>query len=253
MFSHAIARKPCRSMVKGITSAKRGKPNFEIACEQHDDYILALQECGLSVTVLDALEAFPDSCFVEDVALFTPIGAILTHPGTPSRQGEVKFIAEVVNQFYPYPDIIDAPGHLEAGDIMMVGGHFYIGLSGRTNRQGAQQLIHLLAKQGLSGSMVNMSGLPHLKRSLSYLENNNLLTFGEMHHHADFSDYNRIEMSANERYAASSVWINGTVLVPKGFPEALATIQSLGYASREVAMSEFQKLDGGLSGLSLRF
>jgi dimethylargininase len=85
------------------------------------------------------------------------------------------------------------------------------------------------------------------------LENNNLLTFGEMHTHPDFSDYNRIEISPDEDYTANSVWINGTVLVPKGFPKALAAIEALGYASREVAMSEFQKLDGGLSCLSLRF
>jgi dimethylargininase len=253
MFKNAIVRKPSQSMIKGLTEAKLGKPDFALACEQHQDYINALKECGLDVTVLDALEAYPDSCFVEDVALFTSKGVILTHPGAPSRQGEVQFIAPAVSHFYPYPDIIDAPGHIEAGDIMMVGGHFYIGLSARTNRHGAQQMISLLAKQGLSGSMVKMSELLHLKTGLSYLENNNLLTFGEMHNHPDFSDFNRIEISPEESYAANSVWINDTVLVPKGFPKALAAINALGYNTREVAMSEFQKLDGGLSCLSLRF
>ncbi|KXI29938.1 dimethylarginine dimethylaminohydrolase family protein [Paraglaciecola hydrolytica] len=253
MFKHAIVRKPCKAMVKGLTAAKLGTPDYALALQQHQDYIVALRECGLQVTELAPLEDYPDSCFVEDVALITPQGAILTHPGAPSRRGEVDFIEAAIKQFFPYPDYIDAPGHVEAGDIMMVGGHFYIGLSARTNRQGAEQMISILSKHGLSGSVVKMSDLLHLKTGLSYLENNNLLTFGEMHHHPDFSDYHRIEISAEESYAANSVWINGTVLVPKGFPLALAAIQALGYQTREVAMSEFQKLDGGLSCLSLRF
>lgn len=253
MFKHAIVRKPCEAMVKGLSTAKLGKPDYRLALEQHQDYTAALRECGLQVIELAALADYPDSCFVEDVALITPKGAILTHPGAPSRRGEVEFIEPAIKQFFPYPDFIAAPGHVEAGDIMMVGGQFYIGLSARTNRQGAAQMIRLLNKQGLSGTMVNMSELLHLKTGLSYLENNNLLTFGEMHCHPDFSDYNRIEISAEESYAANSVWINGTVLIPQGFPKALAAVQALGYKTREVAMSEFQKLDGGLSCLSLRF
>jgi dimethylargininase len=142
---------------------------------------------------------------------------------------------------------------VEAGDIMMVGDRFYIGLSARTDTNGAAQLITILKKHNLSGSMVEMSELLHLKTGLSYLENNNLLTFGEMHTHADFTQFKRIEIDKDEDYAANSVWINGIVLVPKVFPKTLYAIQQLGYTTREVAMSEFQKLDGGLSCLSLRF
>lgn len=253
MFKNAIVRKPSHSMVKGLSEAKLGKPDYSLACEQHQDYIAALQECGLQVTVLEALETYPDSCFVEDVALFTLKGAILTRPGAVSRRGEVQHISNAINKFYPNPEAILAPGHIEAGDIMMVGGHFYIGLSARTDRHGAEQMINLLAKQGLSGSVVKMSELLHLKTGVSYLENNNLLTFGEMYSHPDFSDFNRIEISPEEDYAANSVWINDTVLVPLGFPKALEAIKGLGYATREIAMSEYQKLDGGLSCLSLRF
>jgi dimethylargininase len=100
---------------------------------------------------------------------------------------------------------------------------------------------------------VEMRELLHLKTGLSYLENNNLLTFGEFSQREDFQPFNRINVTNDEAYAANSVWINGTVLVPKGFPKVLDAIQQRGYATREVAMSEFQKLDGGLSCLSLRF
>jgi len=253
MFTKAIVRKPCLAMLKGLTEANMGLPDYALACEQHQDYINALKECGLEVTELPALENYPDSCFVEDVALLTPKCAIVTHPGAASRRGETPHIEEAIKEFYPEVERIDLSGHVEAGDIMMVGNHFYIGLSERTDPQGASQLIDILVKHGLSGSMVEMSELLHLKTGLSYLENNNLLTFGEMNTHSDFSEFNRIEINKDEDYAANSVWINGTVLVPKGFPKALHEIQQLGYKTREVAMSEFQKLDGGLSCLSLRF
>ena len=253
MFSKAIVRTPCRAMLEGITEAEMGLPDYDLACEQHQGYIAALKECGLQVTVLPALESYPDSCFVEDVALITPNCAILTSPGAASRRGEEQHIIEAVEQFYPSLEQINLPGTLEAGDIMMVGSHFYIGLSARTNAQGAEQLIEILKKYSLSGSMVEMSEVLHLKTGVSYLEDNNLLTFGELHTHPTFNQFNRIEIAKQESYAANSVWINGTILVPKGFPVALSAIQQLGYPTIELPMSEFQKLDGGLSCLSLRF
>jgi len=253
MFTQAIVRKPCLAMLNGLTEANMGLPDYTLACEQHQDYINALKECGLQVTELPALEDYPDSCFVEDVALLTPNCAILTLPGAESRRGEVLHIEEAIKAFYTNIEHIDVPGHVEGGDIMMVAGHFYIGLSARTNEQGASQLIDILRKNEMSGSMVEMSELLHLKTGLSYLEHNHLLTFGEMHKHPDFAKFNRIEIDKNEDYAANCVWINGTVLVPKGFPKALEAVQQLGYKTREVSMSEFQKLDGGLSCLSLRF
>jgi len=240
-------------MIGGLTAANMGLPDYALACEQHQGYIAALKQCGLQVTVLPPLESYPDSCFVEDVALLTSKCAILTSPGATSRRGEVQHIVKAVAQFYPNLEHINLPATIEAGDIMMVDDHFYIGLSARTNVQGAEQLINILGKYDLTGSMVEMSELLHLKTGVSYLESNNLLTFGEMHNNPIFKQFKRVEIDAGESYAANSVWINGTVLVPKGFPKALKAIKQLGYQTREIAMSEFQKLDGGLSCLSLRF
>jgi dimethylargininase len=253
MFTKAIVRTPCKAMLEGLTEAEMGLPDYDLACEQHQGYIAALKKCGLDVTVLPPLESYPDSCFVEDVALITSKCAIFTRPGAPSRRGEVQHIIKAVEQFFPSPEHINLPGTIEAGDIMMVGGHFYIGLSARTNAQGAEQLIGILGKYNLTGSMVKMSELLHLKTGVSYLENNNLLTFGELHTHPIFDQFKRIEIAKQESYGANSVWINGTILVPKGFPDALKAIQKLGYPTIEISMSEFQKLDGGLSCLSLRF
>ncbi len=253
MFSKAIVRTPCQSMIQGITSADLGIPDYQKALAQHVDYIKALQECDLDVTVLPADENFPDSTFVEDVALMTPYCAILTNPGAASRTQETRSMWGVLEMFYDKVESIQAPGTLEAGDIMMVADHYYIGLSERTNLPGAEQMIAILEKYGLTGSVVTLNKVLHLKTGLGYLENNNLLACGEFLHKPDFQQYNLLEVPDHESYAANSIWINGTVLIPEGFPETKKLIESTGYRTRPVNVSEFQKLDGGLSCLSLRF
>lgn len=253
MFTKAIVRTPCKSIVNGLSSAKLGRPDYQNALRQHAGYVEALEVCGLEVTVLPPEEHFPDSTFVEDVALLTPRCAVITNPGAQSRKGETRLILKTIRAFFPVVEIIEAPGTVEAGDIMMVGDHYYIGLSERTNFEGAEQMISILESHGFSGSLVELNEVLHLKTGLGYLENNNLLACGEFLRKPEFQKYRILKVNADEAYAANSVWINGTVLTPKGFPKTRALIESAGYKIREVDVSEFQKIDGGLSCLSLRF
>lgn len=252
-FNRAIIRRPCQEMVNGITTVRMGKPDPELANIQHRQYEEALRQCGLKVEVLESDSRFPDSVFIEDVAVCTPSCAIITNPGAPSRRGEPDQVREVLWNYYTDIEEIVSPGRLDAGDVMMVENHYYIGLSGRTNHTGAAQLIRILEKYGLSGSTVPLRGILHLKTGVSYLENNNLLVCGPLKDEAEFLKYNKIEISSNEAYAANSLWINGVVLVPRGFPETSQKIEKAGYPIIVADVSEFQKLDGGLSCLSLRF
>jgi dimethylargininase len=253
MFTKAIVRTPCKAMVRGISTAKLGAPCYQNALIQHKDYIEALRECGLQVTILPADENFPDSTFVEDTALITPHCAILTHPGAPSRTQETRSMRKPIEEFFEKIEIINHPGHVEAGDIMMVGDHYYIGLSERTNLDGANQMINILEEYGMQGSVVEFAEVLHLKTGLSYLEKNNLLICGEFLDKAEFRRFNHLMVDPKESYAANSVWINDVVLTPSGYPKTTALIASAGYTVREVNVSEFRKLDGGLSCLSLRF
>jgi dimethylargininase len=253
MFKYAIVRTPCPEMIHGLSSASLGKPDYSLALDQHARYIEALQGCGLEVKVLEADSRFPDSTFVEDVALCTPDCAIVTNPGAPTRNGEKLEIEPVLRSFYDSIEFIEGPGTLEAGDVMRVGQHYFIGISDRTNTGGADQLIRILEKYGKSGSRVALKDLLHLKSGLSYLEQNQLLVSGEFTVHPAFHAFQRIEVPAEEAYAANSLWINNTVLVPAGFPRTLDLIRQAGFRTRVLDVSEFQKLDGGLSCLSLRF
>lgn len=256
MFKNIIVRRPSKSLVEGITSAPElGKPDYELALKQHDTYIEALKSCGVEVTVLEADERYPDSCFVEDVAVLTKNCAIITNPGAKTRKGEEKEIIETIKKFYDNDKIeyIKAPGNLEGGDVMMVGDHFYIGLSARTNQEGANQFIKSLEKHGHTGSVVTLEKVLHLKTGLAYLENNNLLVAGEFVESPEFEKFNKIIIDETESYSANCIWVNDKVLVPTGYEKAKKAIEDAGYEVICVDTSEYRKVDGGLSCLSLRF
>jgi dimethylargininase len=253
MFKQAIVRTPGKSMVYGLSTAGEGPPNYKKALIQHENYIQALESCGLEVVVLPPDEEYPDSTFVEDTALLTPQCAIITNPGAPSRRGETAAIKEALTSYYTDIEEIQSPGTIEGGDIMMVGRHFFIGLSARTNLEGARQMIGFLKKCSLSGSVVTLEKVLHLKTSVAYLEHNNLVASGEFVTKEAFRRFNILTVDADESYAANCIWVNGTVLMPYGYPKTKQMIERAGYPVMTVDVSEFKKLDGGVSCLSLRF
>jgi dimethylargininase len=252
-FTKALVRRPCRSMVRGLSSSGLGPPDVGRALEQHAAYIAALRDCGLQVTVLDADEAYPDSVFVEDTAVVCPEAAVIDRPGAASRQGEERSVAAALAGFFPRLDAIAAPGTLEGGDVMRADGRFFVGLSGRTNREGARQLAALLVPHGYEVLTVALGALLHLKTGVSYLEEGRLLAAGELAHDPGFSRFRVIPVPAGEEYAANSLWVNGRVLVAAGFPATRRAVEAAGCETLVLDVSEFRKLDGGLSCLSLRW
>lgn len=253
MFTSAVVKRPCRNLVNGIRSNDLGVPDFARACQQHETYIRALESCGLSVTILEPDERFPDSVFIEDTCLVTDCCTVITRPGHPARQGETRAVADAMQRFDRPVMEITAPGTLDAGDVMQVGRHFYAGLSGRTNGEGIRQLGRILGRFGCTVSAIPLTSVLHLKTGVSCLENNCLLAWGEFVARPEFAGFTILEVEDDEAYAANSVWINDRVLVPAGFDNTRAMIESRGYDTIAVDVSEFQKLDGGLSCLSLRF
>ncbi|MBK8046493.1 MAG: N(G),N(G)-dimethylarginine dimethylaminohydrolase [Anaerolineales bacterium] len=257
MFTHAVIRPPGANFAEGLTTVELGTPDLKVACKQHTAYCEALQRCGLTLVRLDADDLhFPDSTFVEDAAILTPRGAILMRPGAPSRSGEVDAIRETLQEFYPRLDAIIAPGTVDGGDICEAGDHFFIGISHRTNEAGARKLAEILARQGYRASCVDIRGIPnilHIKSGIAYLGESRLVLIDALAEHAAFRDFEVIRVPAGDEYAANCVRVNEFVLIPAGFPELTRRIEELGYATIPLAMSEFQKMDGGLSCLSLRF
>ena len=256
MFKHAIVRTPCPKVCDGITSAPElGKPIYEKALEQHAKYIEALKACGVDVLVLPPMEEYPDSCFVEDVAVVNDRCAIITNPGAETRKGETAGIIEALGQFYTAEQTghIEAPGTLEGGDVMKCGDTYYVGLSARTNKEGFDQFAAFMGKFGFNSVLVPLELVLHLKTGVNYLENNKMLVSGEFVDKPEFAQYERIIIPDEEAYAANCIWMNGTVVVPEGYDAVLEAVKGAGYPVLTVDTSEFRKIDGGLSCLSLRF
>jgi dimethylargininase len=256
LFSHAIVRTPGSNFDAGLTTASLGGPVLEKVLEQHARYGAALEDCGLELTVLEADLRFPDSTFVEDTAVISPRGAILMRPGAESRTGEVNAIRPELERFFSAMPVIEAPGTVDGGDICEAGEHFFLGLSHRTNEEGARQLAGRLAALGYTSSTVDvrrMTNILHLKSGIAYLGENTLVVTEEMADNPLFAGFELIQVSEEESYGANCVRVNGRVLVAEGFPRLIAALRDRGFEPLSVDMSEFRKMDGGLSCLSLRF
>jgi dimethylargininase len=223
---------------------------------QHEAYCRALESCGLRLTRLAADDLFPDATFVEDTAVLTEQDALITRPGAASRVGEIREIEHVLRDFYPQLDSITKPGTLDGGDVCEAGNTFFIGVSQRTNEEGARQLAEFLAELGYQSTSIDIRGVSnilHLKSGLAYLGGKRLLIIDELKDRSEFSGYELISIDAREAYAANCLLINDRVLMASGFPMLRLKLDRLGYEVVTLDMSEFQKMDGGLSCLSLRF
>jgi dimethylargininase len=285
MFTRAIVRPPAANFADGLTTADLGTPDYERALKQHEDYCQALEQCGLTLTRLAPDRLHPDSCFVEDTAILADLPhsraaqargptrcAMLTRPGAPSRAGEVESIRRVLTDFYSEILSLQPPGSMDGGDVCDAGDHFFIGISERTNENGARQLAEMLAQFGYSSSFVEIRGrngvesvpravatgsasesILHLKSGLSYLSDDRLVVIDELANRPEFNKYDLVRVNADEAYAANCIRVNDHILVARGFPVLDRKLRELGYQTIALDMSEFQKMDGGLSCLSLRF
>jgi len=252
MLKKAIVRRPCENMVKGISNGKQGSPIHSTALEQHDKYIQALEKCGLQVTILEKNNTFPDSVFIEDTAILAKEFAIITNPSPKSRKEEIAGVIPALKQQFKTMEFIAAPGTLEGGDIMQVGDTFYIGRSARSNDDGIRQFKKIVTKHGYNPIAVEIPDMLHLKTGVSYLGNNILLITEKLKDNPAFTTFKKIIAEEPEALAANSLNINERILIPKGYPSTVKKLENEGFNVIELEITEFMKLDGGLSCMSLR-
>ncbi len=256
MFSKAIVRPPGANFAAGLTTVALGAPDLDRALKQHEAYCQALQSCGLKLLQLPPDEERPDSTFVEDTAILTTRGAVITRPGAPSRRDETNHITPLIRDYFKRVHAIEEPGTVDGGDICEAGEHFFIGVSLRTNEHGAQQLAGFLESFGFTSSLIDIRGVSnilHLKSGLAYLGAKQLVSIAALSDLEQFSGYDVLCLDSSEDYAANCLEINGNVFIARGFPATQRELENLGYQTIALDMSEFQKMDGGLSCLSLRF
>jgi len=252
VFTHALCRRPGPDLAMGITTADLGKPDFALACDQFDRYVATLRECGLDVTVLDALKGYPDAHFVEDTAVVTSDVAVITRPGASSRLGEQHSIAEALVDHRTLLNI-EPPGTLDGGDVLMIGTHFMIGVSDRTNEAGARQLGAVLESHGCTWKVVPVAAGLHFKSSVNLVDRKTLLVTEAFSGRGELAGFEQLTPPPGEDYAANTLLINGRLIMPAGYPKTHRMLEILDLPITELDTSEFRKMDGGLTCLSLRY
>ena len=254
-FTHAITRQPPASAIHGLRAVDTGAPDLARMRAHHADYIAALKSTGAKVVELPALEAFPDSLFVEDTALCLPEGAVVMRPGAPSRLGEAAEMAPHLRALYAdVRAVTGAENFIEAGDILTTETEILVGRSARSNAGGIAELAGIVADWGYGLREVHTPpGVLHFKTDCSLLDADTILATERLSASGCFKGYRVIHTAAGEEASANAIRFNDLVLFPAGFPRTRDALVAAGYRVQEIGNSECAKLDGGMSCLSLRF
>ena len=252
-FTDAIVRRPARSVVYGLCAHGGADPDYEAILAEHEAYVSGLEVAGLRVTALVALEAFPDSLFVEDPALVFTQGAIILNPGAQSRAGEAAEIAPVLDNHF---DIVLAlaEGHADGGDVLAIGDIVMVGLSARTDKQGAKALLRALQSLSRKGRIVETpKDVLHFKSDCSALDDETVLATKRLAASGVFDGFRVILTEEGEEAAANALRINENLFVGAQFPRTIEKLASEGYAVIPLQTEEISKIDAGLSCMSLRW
>ncbi len=251
-FEKAITRLPGADFAAGETTQKDVSPDFAKLREQHAAYVGALEKAGLSVQVLPALPGSPDAYFVEDPAVVVPGVAVLTRPGAPSRRAEVAAIQPALAA-HRATRTLASPGTLDGGDVLIVDKRVFIGISDRSNEHGARQLADILREYGFDSEFVELAAGLHLKSSVNAIGDNRLLATPEFVGHPAFASFDQFVLPNHEAHGANCLRVNELVLVPANAPETADYLAAQGMEVVSLDVGEVQKMDGGLTCMSLRF
>lgn len=248
-YKNAFVKPPAETYASALTMEAQPRPiELALARQQHFAYVTKLRELGLSVTELAPDPAFPDSCFVQDVAFVCDGQLIVTRPGAEGRRGETDAMMDALRSISLPMQYILAPATLDGGDVMLTEDKVYVGLSARTNEQAVEQLQGMLKRKVIGVPLP--AGL-HLLSSCSYLGDGKALITAECAACPELAGFEQYVLPANENYAANVLVLGKNALMPAGFEIAHSMIEDAGLRPHVLDMREFEKRDGGVTCLSL--
>ena len=252
-FTHAIVRPPASSAVHGLRARGGPDPDFADLLAEHAGYVAALAAAGISIAQLAPLDSFPDALFVEDPALVFPGLAVLLNPGAPSRAGEVETMRSVLEERFDRVVQI-SEGHADGGDVLVMPGRAFIGLSARTDQAGAENLAALLEASGLATTIVTPPpGVLHLKTACSLIDYETVLATSAIVHSGLFRNYHVIEVPEEEASGANVLRLSDRVLMGSGFPRIAALLEAHGARPVPLQTTAIAMIDAGLTCMSLRW
>ena len=246
----AMVRRPSRRMADGIvTHIDRTPVDLDLAFEQHAGYVRALARAGWAIHEVEPADELPDSAFVEDAVVACDGLAVVTRPGAPEREAEVAGAERAARDLGLEIARIEAPGTLDGGDVLQVGATVYVGRGGRTNGDGIRQLRRHLGTRGRTVVPIPLREVLHLKSAITALPDGTLIA----------ADPGLIDGSAlptlrpvPEEGGSHVVLLGGgTVLMAASAPRSAALFDDLGFDPEVVDISEFEKMEGCVTCLSV--
>jgi dimethylargininase len=249
-MAKALVRRPSPRLADGlVTHIERRPVDYGLAAEQWRTYVSALAEAGWHPIEVPPADACPDSVFVEDAVVVFDQLAVITRPGAPSRRGEIDAMPDVLADLRVDIASIEAPGTLDGGDVLKVGSTVYVGLGGRTNPDGVRQLRRLLTRDW-TVIAVPVTKVLHLKSAVTALPDGTVIGYEPL------VDDSRIFPSfrpmPEESGAHVVVLDEQSVLMAADCPRSVDLVENLGYDVVVVDISEFEKLEGCVTCLSVR-
>ncbi len=250
-YTKAFVKPPPSTYASALTmEAQPRAVDLPLALKQHAAYVAKLRALGLHVTELSPDNAFPDSCFVQEVAFVCDGELVVTRPGAPSRRGEPEaMMASLISIGLPIKRTTE-PALLDGGDVLLTENKIYVGLSTRTNAESVTQLRALTKREVIPVPLP--AGL-HLLSSCSYMGEGKVLITAECAARPELEVFEQFVLPPEEIYAANIVVLGKDVVMPAGFPLAASLIEEAGLHPHAVDMSEYEKRDGGVTCLSLLY
>ena len=245
----ALTRRPSRRLAEGlVTHIERRRVDVSMAERQHAAYREALAAAGWRVRPVAPIEECPDSVFIEDAVVVVDDLAILTHPGAPSRRPEVAGAEQAVRELGLTVVRIEAPATLDGGDVLQIGSTVYVGHGGRTNAEGIEQLRQHLASRARTVVPVTLRGVLHLKSAVTALPDGTVLALPDLF---DVAVFAAVRVVPEEPGAHVVPLGDANVLIAASAPRTASILDDLGFTPVVVDISEFEKLEGCVTCLSV--
>jgi dimethylargininase len=249
--TRALVRPPVARLAEGlVTHIDRVPIDVDLAIRQWHGYRAAMEGADWELVEVPPAPECPDSVFVEDAVVMFRNVAVVTRPGATSRRGETPTVAEIVAGLGASMNRIVAPGTLDGGDVLKVGDTVYVGRGGRTNHEGIRQLRSIVEPLGLTVVAVPLSKVLHLKSAVTALPDGTVVGYPPLvDHPALFPRF----LAVPEESGAHVVLLGeGRLLMAADAPRSARLFADLGYHPVPVDISEYQKLEGCVTCLSVR-
>ena len=258
---HALVCLPADTVNRGLRMNDRGAVDIVRAKDQHRMYCEALEWLGYSLIKMPADERYPDSVFVEDPAIIMEDTLVVTRLALPERRGEEDAMKQKLVPHFQNVFEIEAPGTVEGGDVLVTTDMIFIGLSKRTNAEGAEQLARIALNYcdlpskvfDIPESYLHLKGEVTFHHGFANFFNSKITASEEIAHHFNGHHYPIIVTPADERFGANCISYGNKILIHAGRAKTHNILEEVGYEVEEIQMSEFEKIDGALTCMSKLF